>query len=177
MYVKRSVSTLFFIFLLNQGHAEIPFETLRSCIDLKPLNASIKLTDLDREGAVEVNEPNCEDQYNRKFNGNTYGTVTCKNIFYLIINDKKIKLDTAINKSVNPEIKPGSTFTDRSEWYKIDQDNKSYLCIQSALSESGPGSSLSQYYVVENAFDLKAPPIVYYYFFNKDITPITSEHF
>ena len=55
MYVKRSVNILFFMFLLNQGHAEIPFETLRSCIDFKPLNASIKLTDLDREGAAEVN--------------------------------------------------------------------------------------------------------------------------
>lgn len=176
MFVIRFFCTVQCLFLLNQSYAEIPFETLRSCIDHKPKNESIKLTDLDREGVSEINEPNCEDQYNRRYKGHLYGTVTCNDTFYLIINDKKIKLDTAINMSINPEIKPGYPFSIRSFWTKIDQNNKSYLCIQSALAESGTGSALSQYYIIENAFDSAAIPVVYYYFFEKDIVPITSEH-
>jgi hypothetical protein len=177
MFLNQVFYTLSCLFLLNLSYAEIPFETLRTCIDLKPHNNSIKLTPLEDKGVATVNETNCEDQYNREFDAHVYGTVTCDNTLYLIVNNKKIKLNTAINKSINPEIRPGFPIFITSEWYKIDDDNKSYLCIQSALSESGPGSSLSQYYIVENAFDLKASPIVYYYFFNKDITPITSDHF
>ena len=68
---------------------------------------------------------------------------TCNDTFYLIIKDTKIKLDSIINKSVNPEIKPDAPISDRAGWYKIDKENKSYLCIQSALTESGDGSSLT----------------------------------
>lgn len=176
MFLKQIFYTLPYLFLLNISYADIPFETLRTCMELKPYNNSIKFTALEDNGLATVNETNCEDQYNRGFNGHVYGTVTCDDTLYLIVNDKKIKLNTAINKSINPEIKPGLPIFITSEWYKIDQDNQSYLCIQSALSESGSGSSLSQYYIVENAFALNAPPIIYYYFFNKDIIPITSEH-
>lgn len=69
------------------------------------------------------------------------------------------------------------SISDRAGWYKIDKENKSYLCIKSALIESGDGSSLSQYYIAEHAFDNNVSPVVYYYFFNKDIIPTDSEHF
>ena len=52
-----------------------------------------------------------------------------------------------------------------------------YLCILAPLSESGVGAALSQYYIIENAFNTNAVPSVYYYFFDKDIIPITSAHF
>ena len=93
------------------------------------------------------------------------------------MNDKKIKLNSAINKSINPEIQPGYPFTYRGFWSKIDQDNRSFLCIEVPLSDSGVGGSIYQYYLVENAFDSKASPVLYYYFFEKDIIPITSAHY
>ena len=100
--------------------------------------------------------------------------VTCNDIFYLIVRDKKIEASTAINMSINPEIKPGLIFSNRAFWHKIVQKDKSYLCIQSALSESGSGAALSQYYIIEDAFDQNSIPTPYYYFFAKDIIPITS---
>jgi len=177
MFIKQFFYTFIGLFLLNQGYAEPPFETLRSCIDLKPKSSSIKITSLEDDGVAEVNENNCYGQYDRKFNGHLYGTVTCNDVFYLIINGKKIKLDNAINKSVNPEIKPGLPFSIRALWNKIDQNGESYLCIEDSLSESGVGAAHNQYYIIENAFEENSVPIIYYYFFYKDIIPITSEHF
>ena len=176
MLIARTLSALLGLVFLNQSYAEPPFEILRSCIDLKPKNTSITLTELVDGTVAKVNENNCENQYSETFNGHLYGMLTCGDVFYLIINDQKIKASTAINMSVNPEIKPGFIFSNRALWHKIDQDNKSYLCIQSAITESGVGAAYSQYYIIENAFKENTVPIVYYYFFNKDIIPITSEH-
>ena len=177
MLINRIIAMLTGLVFLTQGHSIPPFEILRSCIDLKPINTSIKLTELVDGSVAKINENNCEDQYGEIFNGHLYGMVTCNDIFYLIINDQKIKASTAINMSVNPEIKPGYVFSNRALWHKIDRNEKSYLCIQSALTESGSGSAHTQYYIIENAFDPKAIPALYYYFFAKDIIPITSEHF
>lgn len=176
MFVNRIVSILVGLFFLNQSHSEPPFEILRTCIDLKPQNTAITLTELVEGTVAKVNEHNCENQYSETFNGHLYGMVTCNDIFYLIINDQKIQASTAVNMSVNPEITPGYIFSNRALWHKIDQNNKSYLCIQSALTESGTGSALSQYYIIENAFDSAVIPVLYYYFFEKNIAPITSEH-
>jgi hypothetical protein len=162
---------------LNQSYSEPSFEILRSCIDLKPKNSSIRLTELVDGAVAKVNENNCENQFDQEVNGHLYGMVTCNDEFYLIINDQKIKADTAINRSINPEIKPGWIFTNRARWYRIDQGDQSYLCIQAAITESGIGAKDSQYYMIENAFEKNAVPVMYYYFFDKNLIPITSEHF
>lgn len=176
MFVIRILSILVGLLLLNHSYSQPPFEILRSCIDLKPQNSAITLTRLLDGTVSKVNETNCEDQFSLTYNGHLYGMVTCNDIFYLIINDKKIKASTAINMSVNPEIEPGYIFTNRAMWHKIDQNNESYLCIQAALTESGAGSAFSQYYIIENAFNSNVVPSVYYYFFEKNIMPITSPH-
>lgn len=175
MFIKFFL-VLINMFLFTQSYGEPPFESLRTCIDTKPYNESIKLTRLEGEGPSKVNDGHCKDQYDREYEGHVYGTVSCDDSFYFIINDQKISPEKAINKSINPEIKPGYPLTKRALWYKIDQGNKSYLCIEDSLSESGAGGSQSQYYLVDNAFEPKTTPIIYYYFFEKNIVPITSEH-
>ena len=178
MFVVNVLSLIIGLLLLNPIYSStIPFEILRSCIDLKPKNDSIKMTRLLDGLVSEENEEHCEDQFGQQFNNHYYGMVTCGDVFYLIIKDQKIRADNSINMSINPEIQPGLIFSNRAFWTKIDQDNKSYLCIDAALTESGTGSHLSQYYIVDNAFDPKEAPVVYYYFFEKNIIPITSEHF
>ena len=82
--------------------------------------------------------------------------------------------EKAINHSMNPEIKPGVEFTTSSLWYKINFENQDYLCIYAPLSEQGVGASHNQYYIIENAFDAKLEPKLYYYFLDKNIVPITS---
>ena len=177
MFVTRVLYLLIGSFFLGSVYADPPFEVLRSCIDIKPKNSSITLTEILGGHPTKMMGANCEDQYTKEFHGHFYGIVSCDNDFYLIINDQKIRADSAINRSINPEIKPGFAFTSHAMWHKITQGNQSYLCIQSGITGAGIGAGDSQYYIIENAFEKNAVPVVYYYFFDKNIIPITSEHF
>lgn len=168
MYIGRIFSIIMCWFLLSQSYADIPAEVLQTCIDFEPKNKSIKRIELPFEGVASKNEPNCEDQYNWYFEGNLYGKVVCNNISYLILNNKKVELKSAINRSVNRDEAPGRDFTYHNFWYKIDQDNQSFLCIKSPMTDSGVGNSVYHYYIVENAFNPKASPVLYYYFFEKE---------
>lgn len=150
------------------------FEIIRTCIDNAPYNEKIKYTRLDGGGVTEQPIKGCENQYHRLIDGHTYGTLTCNEKFYFIINDKKIDPGLAENYSMNPEIKPGVEFTS-SLWYKIEYENKSYLCVFSSLSQHGIGSAYNQYYLVENVFDNHLIPKLYYYFRDKDVVPIGSK--
>ena len=51
MYVKQLFCMFLCWFFLNQSFADIPVEILRTCIDNKPKNESVKLTVFD-EGAM-----------------------------------------------------------------------------------------------------------------------------
>lgn len=103
------------------------------------------------------------------------GTLSCDDKFYFLLNDKKVAPGLANNMSVNPEIQPGVEFTTRALWYKIDFEDKEYLCVLAPLSEEGVGSSYKQYYIIEHAFGLNQNPELYFYFFDKNVVPITSE--
>ncbi len=152
-----------------------PFQVLRTCIDNKPYDNQSKITELDGDGYADKSMDGCEEQYDRKINDHIYGTLTCNQKFYFIINDKKIDPELADNRSINPEILPGVHFTTRALWYKISYENKEYICIYAPLAEQGVCASRVQYYIIENAFDKKLVPQVTYYFFDKDIAPITSK--
>jgi hypothetical protein len=156
--------------------ASPPVPVLRTCVDNQIYNDKVSLSELDGDGFSEKSMEGCKDQYDREVNGHLYGTLSCKNKFYLLINDKKIDPSLANNMSINPEIKPGVEFTTRSLWYKINFGNKEYLCIFAPLSEQGVGSSHKQYYIIEHAFEAKENPELYFYFFEKNIVPITSNN-
>jgi hypothetical protein len=151
-----------------------PFEILRSCIDNKPYNEKIEYTRLDGDGVAEKSMDGCEQQYDRLIDGHAFGTLSCNEKFYFVINDQKIDPKLAENYSINPEIQPGGEFSS-SVWYKIDYENRSYLCIFSSLSDHGVGGAYNQYYIVENAFDNKLIPKLFYYFLDKDVVPIGSK--
>ena len=153
--------------------AEPPFQILRTCIEHEPYEKST-ITELDGQGYSKDSLEGCEDQFGRTMNGHVYGTVRCNDKFYLIIKDKKMDPELAVNKSVNLEINPGVEFTIRSSWYKIHFEQKEYLCISAPLAEQGVGAAHNQYYIIEDAFDAKVDPKIYYYFLDKNIAPITS---
>ena len=152
-----------------------PFQVLRTCIDNEPFEKRSTITEIEGDGYAAKSLDGCEDQYDRTINGHTYGTLRCNDKFYVIINDKKIDPELAENRSINPEIMPGVEFTTRSLWYKIGFENKEYLCILAPLAEQGVGSAHNQYYIIENAFDNKLQPKLYFYFLDKNIAPITSK--
>lgn len=174
-------TNLFRIFLLvsiiSPTWALPPIPVLRTCVDNEPYNEQVSMSELDGNGFADKSLAGCEDQYDREVNGHLYGTLNCNNKFYLLVNDKKIDPSLAKNMSINPEIKPGDEFTIRSIWYKIDFEKKEYICILAPLSEAGVGSSSKQFYIIEQAFDPKKNPELYFYFFDKNIVPITSKTF
>lgn len=172
--VKKSMWILILFSLLKPAFAIPPFQILKTCIDRKPYDDKLTLIELDDASASDKPLDDCEDQYTIKFNGHTFGSSTCKNKFYLIINGKKINPALAENRSINPEIKPGVEFTPRAMWYKIDYENTEYLCILAPLAEQGIGSAHNQYYIIENAFNKPSNPALYFYFLDKNIAPITS---
>lgn len=176
MSIKPFFYYLLSILLIQSCFAKPSFEVLRSCIDEEPKNSDITITDIDNGSYSATPEKHCEEQFEISFNHEFYGSVMCKNKRYLIIAKQQISLETAENLSTNPEIKPGLLYPDDSSWLKIDFNHESFLCINGPISRSGTGSSVGQYYIVENAFEKTKTPKIYYYFFNKDIIPITSEH-
>ena len=177
MSIIRIFILMISFFYFTQCVADIPFETLRTCVDQKPRLSSIQLIELEGEGTTKMNESDCRYQYLFNDDGYHYGMEMCQGVFYLVINDKKLRADSAVNRSVNSEIKPGNPLTSSTLWAKIIQKDQSYLCIMAPLTESGQGAGLSQYYIVENAFDPNKKPILYYYFFEKGIMPVTSPNF
>ncbi len=176
MSIKPSFYCLLSMLLNQSCLAKPPFEVLRSCIDEEPKNVNVTITDIDNGSYSAILEKHCVEQFEISFNREYYGSVICNDKRYLIIASQKISLETAENMSINSEIKPGILYPDDSSWLKIDFHHKSYLCINGPISRSGTGSAIGQYYVVENAFEKTVMAKIYYYFFNKDIIPITSEH-
>ncbi len=172
---KTMMAVVLLIGWANLAIATPPFQVLRTCMDTKPYNDKITLTMLEGEGTAGKSLEGCEDQYDRLVEGHAFGTLTCHDKFYLVINDKKIDPKLAANLSINPEIKPGTFFTPRSLWYKIDFEERNYLCILAPLSEQGVGAAYNQYYLVENAFDINLSPKLYFYFLDKNVVPITSK--
>lgn len=117
--------------------------------------------------------PGCVDHFEKITNNFTYGFQTCNNIVNLIIKGSNYNTETSENLSVNPNVKPGGEIFSTAQWWKIEFNNNAYLCIDNPLGSSGQAGDVSQYYIVENAFNSNTP-ILHYYFFNREITPIDS---
>lgn len=158
-------------------HGTPPYEILRSCVDLKPKNSSIVMKDIDNGTYSTQENKGCSNQFEIDFENSLFGSVNCDDINYFIVNGKKININSAINMSVNPSVKPRYILPDSSQWYKIDLENKSFLCINGPISDTGSPAAIGQYFIIENAFSKKETPIIYYYFFNKDVQSITDPYY
>ncbi len=174
---KILLQTCILMGVINLAVAKPPFQVLQSCINTKAYNDQVTIDELGTAGPVNKSLAGCENQYDRIFQGSSFGTLTCQNKFFLIINDKKIDPKTAENMSINPLIKAGEAFTKRALWYKFDYLDQSYLCILAPLAEQGIGSAHNQYYLIENAFDKHLTPKLYFYFLDKDIAPSDNQHY
>ncbi len=173
--IKYLFTTCILIGFINPILANPPYQILQTCMNDKPYNDQITIQELEGAGPADKSHDGCKNQYDRIFQERAFGTLTCQSKFYLVINGKRIDPELSKNYSINPEIKPGMFFTPRALWYKIDYENKEYLCILAPLAEQGIGSAYNQYYIVENAFDKSLTPELYFYFLTKNIAPITSK--
>lgn len=155
--------------------AQLPVEVISSCINNKAVRPTVTVTKLIPPRFIETEETGCEDHFENSIDNLTYGGISCNNYGYIILNSHRIKLSDANNHSVNPAIKPGQ-LGDRLDlgvdWWKIDFDNNSYICVEAALSTVGDGAANNQYYIVENPYS--ANPTLNFYFLTDDIMPIKS---
>ncbi|KTD75195.1 hypothetical protein Lwal_3236 [Legionella waltersii] len=171
MYLREKfVVILSCIFISSIGLAMPPVEFLQSCKNSKPANDSITMTLLDGFGTTNDNEPGCRNHFDSEINAQIYGAVVCDDQPYLIIANKKISTATAKNYSMNPSVKPDIPILRFSDWWRINKGDKSYLCIQTSLSDTASAANSWQYYLVEDAFDVnKKNYNISYYFFDKNV--------
>ncbi len=173
MSLNKLISFISLIIASPLLNATPPVEVIGSCKNQKPVNTSVIMTQLISPKGVEDIEQGCDDHYEATINNFTYGSISCNNETNLIIKGNRYNLNSSINNSVNPSITPESEISAMANWSKIDFSNNSYICIDAPLSFSGDGANVHQYYIVENAYNSNTP-IINYYFFNKDIMPMTS---
>lgn len=152
--------------------AAVPVEIIGSCKNQHAVNASVIFTKIIPPGGRD-DSPGCTDHFESKRGALNLGAISCDDANYLILKSTRFKLNTAENHSINPAIAPGGNISSRAFWSKITLYHVEYLCIEDELSPSGAGAEISQYYIVENAFN-SSKPILHYYFFNRDIMPMTS---
>lgn len=170
---QTSILVTGFTIMAQLTNATPPVAVLASCKNAQAANPAVNFTKLTPPAGLGDDERDCLDHYESVVDGFNYGAITCYDEAYIIVKGTRIKLSKAINHSINPSIKPGADIAVTSDWSKIQFNNKSYLCIDVPLSMSGDGANTSQYYIVENAFN-SSVPVIYYYFLNKDIMPLTS---
>lgn len=173
MSLKSYLYLIYGIFIGFNAFAIPPVEIISSCKSGKADRPTITFTKLEGPYAA-AEESGCDDHIETTEAGITYGGISCANTSYIIINSTRLNLNNAVNNSINPAIKPKHRIPYTGNWSKIEFNNNAYLCLEMALSDSGVGAGIYQYYILENAFNSNTP-IVYFYFFNKDVMPTTIE--
>ncbi|MGQ3891267.1 hypothetical protein [Legionella sp. CNM-4043-24] len=174
MSIKR-ISALFLGVTLTPLALALPPEVIGSCKNNKASRSIVTISSIPSPlGMQDDNvEPGCVDHFENTTSNFIYGFITCNNNVNLIIKNSKYDTELAENHSVNPNIGPGGELSVTASWWKIEFNDAAYLCIDNPLSSSGQAGNVSQYYIVENAFN-SSTPIIHYYFFDKEITPIDS---
>lgn len=153
----------------------IPPEVIGSCRNNEAVRPSVTISPLPSPlGMPDDNvEAGCVDHFEKTSNNFTFGYITCNDNIKLIVKGSRYDAESAQNLSVNPNVGSGGEIFVTANWRKIQFNNIDYLCIDNPLSSSGYAGNVSQYYIIENAFNSNTP-ILYYYFFDKEITPIDS---
>lgn len=173
MSLKQMITIITGIISSQFAVAIPPVEVIDSCKNLTAANSLVTMTKLIPPDGLGDDEPDCIDHYESKINNLHYGYITCNNQTSLIINGSRINLNKSVSHSINPSIKPEGDISLFSNWWKIEFNKIDYLCLDVPLSTSGDGANIYQYYIVENAYK-SGTPTVHYYFFNKDVMPLTS---
>jgi hypothetical protein len=167
------------MFLLSSCFAMPPYKVLQSCREQKPYTDKILYKPLEDGHFTKdpKGDPSCDKLiYNiGEEDDEHFQYRSCKKD-YLVIKGKDIDLTKANDFSVTGIVYPHYVIPQDSSWSRITYENQTYLCIESPLSQFGYGAANLQYFIVEHAFDNKAPPELYFYFFNKNIYSWKASH-
>ncbi|ABQ56101.1 hypothetical protein G5T09_04015 [Legionella pneumophila serogroup 1] len=169
MYLVKLGMFMVSILLAFTLRADPGVDIIQSCKNMKAAKNTIVMKELDGFGFNEKNEANCQNQFDSKIEGAIYGAVVCDDKSYFIINNKKISTESAKNLSMNESVKPNIPIHYTSMWWKIEDGDKSWLCVVSPLSDTGSAANSLQYYLIENAFESPKNLALYFYFFDKNV--------
>ena len=152
-----------------------PYAVTNACKKALPIKSmDLTMTPLMAPGGTDTPETHCYFKYEYAIPQLKYGTIECHHESYLLLNGQRFKFKTAQNHSQNLSITPGNAnISSMTDWWKIDYQHQSFLCLVAPLSDSGEGATHMQYYIVEHAFD-NQQPLLHYYFFDKQVKLLGS---
>lgn len=163
----------FILYPFGYSLAGIPKDVIESCKKGIAVGGSIVVTDLGGIGLIRYSNKKCNNHYLTEYKGKFYGFITCNDKPYFIIDKKKYAIADAVLESEKPYEPTLAILTDGTYWLKIDDSQRTYLCIRSPSEDFGGernrSIALSQFYIAANAFDKKEPVKLYFYYYHPEL--------
>ncbi|HAT8832085.1 TPA: hypothetical protein ACT9MM_002316 [Legionella pneumophila] len=163
----------FMLYPFEYSLASIPKDVIESCKKGSAVSGSIVVTDLGNIGFIRDSNDKCNNHYLTEYKDKYYGFITCDDNPYFIIDEKKYAIADAVIESEKPYEPSFAILTEGTYWLKIDDSQRSYLCVRSPSEDFGGESNrsiaLSQFYIAANAFDKKEPVKLYFYYYHPEL--------
>ena len=169
---KKIILGILFLFFISNSHSGPSKEVIKSCHQAKSIGPAVKFTELSviynfgNKKITSCLEDLDSEIIGVKIKNHSFYQEHCGSQKYFLAGKRKVNLGLSINHSLSFEIAPYGVLN-ASHWSLISYNNKNYICISSAVGENGWAAAISQYYLIENAFDDNQPLTAYFYFFDK----------
>ncbi|AMP88880.1 hypothetical protein [Legionella pneumophila] len=163
----------FMFYPFGYSLASIPKDVIESCKKGSAVGRAIVVTDLGNIRFIRDSNDKCNNLYLTGYKGKYYGFISCHDKPYFIIDKKKYAIADAVIESEKPYKPSLAILTDGTYWLKIDDSQRSYLCVRSPSDDFGGewnrSIALSQFYIAANAFDKKEPVKLYFYYYHPEL--------
>lgn len=168
----------FFCLIGATLNAQPPKKVVSSCHRKKAMDSTVQFKELFVLYDIKLDDvkSTCLNDKDRDL----IGVKTQKRFFYqehcgskkyFLAGSRRVSLETSKVHSLSAEIEPyGVNY--HSDWSIITSQNIKYICMSSALGDNGWAAAVSQYYLIENAFNDDLPLKSYFYFFDNKFIDI-----
>ncbi len=177
---KENLMKYFFaliLVLLNTiVYSEPPYEVIDSCRRSEAVNTDVIFDDLGKATfSSSEKEKGCEVRYTIVVAGKEFITNQCQHSFYFMFGANKIKLEDALNQSLDANAAPGWLNPATARWSAIHYKKQTYLCVKGLVTEDKAISKYYQYYILDNSTNNEEPYLWYYFFDKNFIQEIKAE--
>lgn len=163
----------FMLYPFGYSLAGLPKNVIESCKKGSASDNSIVVTDIGNLGLVRDSNGKCNNHYLTEYKGKYYGFITCNDKPYFIIHEKKYAIADAVLESEKPYEPSLAILRDGTYWLKIDDSQRTYLCVRGPSDDFGGEKNrsiaLSQFYIAANAFDKNEPVKLYFYYYHPEL--------
>ncbi|HEL8400486.1 TPA: hypothetical protein U0D72_002439, partial [Legionella pneumophila] len=119
----------FMLYPFEYSLASIPKDVIESCKKGFAVGGAIVVTDLGNIGLIKDSNDKCNNHYLTEYKDKYYGFTSCYDKSYFIIDKKKYAIADAVVESEKPYEPSLAILTDGTYWLKIDDSQRSYLCV------------------------------------------------